>query len=303
MGWVILNSPYERISLMKISKTLAAVASVLFLWACTSDPAGETKLRVMTFNVRINLPSDGPNAWPHRKEKAASMIRFYEPDIFGVQEALKGQVLDLANALPDYAWTGVGRDDGLEQGEYMAVFYRRDRFEVIKNGTFWLSETPEQPGKGWDADWIRTATWVEFKDQGSGQTFFHFNTHLDNRGEVARLEGAGLLLKRIALLAKDQPVIVTGDFNCDPQSPPYQLLTGEVSPLKDSGILSTTPHHGPTRTFTKFDLDALKSTAPPIDFIFVTQDFSVQKHATLSYSFDGFFPSDHFPVLADLSLE
>lgn len=287
---------------MKIFRAVTMAFSVLFVWTCGVETPAEIPLRVMTFNVRINLPSDGPNAWPNRKEKAASMIRFHEPDIVGVQEALKGQVLDLAETLPDYDWTGVGRDDGLEKGEYMAIFYRRDRFRILKDGTFWLSETPERPSKGWDAAWTRTATWVEFLDRQSGQTFFHFNTHLDNQGEVARLEGAGLLLDKIAHLREDRPVVVTGDFNCHPESPPYRLLTSEASPLRDTKTLSKTPHHGPSRTFTKFSLDALKTSAPPIDFIFVSSAFRVAKHATLSDSFDGYFPSDHFPVMAVLTL-
>lgn len=260
----------------------------------------------MTFNIRLNLPSDGVNAWPNRKEMATSMIHFYAPDIFGVQEALMGQVKDFEQRLPGYAWIGVGRDDGQQQGEFMAIYYRKDRFELLDQATFWLSETPNKPGKGWDAAWVRVVTWGHFKDLNTGKTFYHFNTHLDNKGEQARQEGAKLLLSKIQAIAGGTPVIVTGDFNADPDSRPYQILTQGVNDmgfkLMDAKLSSRTPHHGPRRTFNGFDLESLKTEAGPIDYIFVQNKIEVLKHATLSDTFDGFFPSDHMPVLAVLNI-
>ncbi|NQV41408.1 MAG: endonuclease/exonuclease/phosphatase family protein [Candidatus Marinimicrobia bacterium] len=255
----------------------------------------------MTFNVRINLVSDGDNAWPNRKELAASMIRFYEPDIFGVQEALEGQVSDLSERLPDYSWIGVGRDDGQAAGEFMAIFYLKHRFKVLKEDTFWLSENPQQPGLGWDAAYIRVVTWAQFKDLQTGEIFFHFNTHFDNRGEVARQESAKLLISRIRAIAGNESVIVTGDFNTPPDSEPYRILT-EADLLTDTKTKSQTPHHGPSRTMNNFDLGSLRTTEPPIDFIFVSNQIDVLKHATLSDTFDGYFPSDHMPVMAVLEL-
>jgi len=288
--------------MQKIILIIIVTALCLMGLGCTTTSQDATSLRVMTFNVRVNLPSDGDNAWPQRKDMAASMVRFYAPDLFGVQEALKGQVADLSERLPQYDWYGIGRDDGLEQGEYMAIFYDRSRFQVLHKGTFWLSETPEKLGLGWDADWIRTTTWIHFKEVGTEKAFYHFNTHFDNKGETARLESAKLLLNQIKVIAGDAGVIVTGDFNCGPDSEPYGILTSEDSPLRDTKSLSKTPHHGPTGTFTKFNLDTLKIVIPPIDFVFVTENFEVFKHATLSDSFDGYFPSDHFPVLVELNL-
>ncbi len=149
----------------------------------------------MTFNIRVDVPSDSLNSWPYRKAKAASMIRFHQADIVGLQEALAGQLEDLAAGLPDYDWFGVGRDDGHDQGEFMAIFYLKKRFQVIKQSTFWLSETPQIPGKGWDAACNRIVTWGEFKDNITGKVFYHFNTHFDHMGEIARQESAKLLLE------------------------------------------------------------------------------------------------------------
>lgn len=281
---------------------LLLISLVLLFHTCTTDDPVNSEIKVMTFNVRINLPSDGENAWPHRKEMAASMIRFYDPEIFGVQEAIQGQVQDLSQRLPDYDWFGVGRNDGEEAGEYMAIYYLRSRFKLLDGSTFWLSEHPETTGLGWDAAYIRVVTWAHFEDLKTGQKFYHFNTHFDNRGEVARLESAKLLLTRIKEIAGNEPVIVTGDFNCHPDSAPYQLLTNSDQ-LRDAKYISRIPHHGPSRTFNRFDLETLKTVEAPIDYIFVSRTIQVLKHATLSDTVDGRFPSDHMPVLAQLIIQ
>jgi endonuclease/exonuclease/phosphatase family metal-dependent hydrolase len=280
--------------------TLTFLLGTLFI-ACTPVEEQPQNFDVMTFNVRINLVSDGENAWPNRKEMAASMIRFYEPDIFGVQEALEGQVNDLSENLPDYGWVGVGRDDGKRAGEFMAIFYSKQRFKVLRHDTFWLSENPQQPGLGWDAAYIRIVTWAQFEDLQTGKIFYHFNTHFDNRGELARQESARLLLGKIPSIAGDAPVIVTGDFNTPPDSEPYRILT-KSDLLTDTKTKSQTSHHGPSRTMNDFDLENLKTTAPPIDYIFVSKQIGVLKHATLSDTFDGYFPSDHMPVMAVLDI-
>lgn len=286
-------------------KPLLPVLSLLMgilCMGCSSVSEPPQDIDIMTFNVRINLVSDGENAWPNRKEMAASMIRFYEPDVFGVQEALEEQVSDLSERLLEYAWIGVGRDDGQQAGEYMAIFYLKHRFKLLKGDTFWLSETPQQPGLGWDAAYIRVVTWAKFQDTQTGKTFFHFNTHFDNRGEVARQESAKLLLSRIQNIAGETPVIVTGDFNTPPDSEPYRILTGSDL-LTDAKVKTESPHHGPSRTFNRFDLENLKTPEPPIDYIFVSNQIRVLKHATLSDTFDGYFPSDHMPVLATITIQ
>ncbi|MBC8375161.1 MAG: endonuclease/exonuclease/phosphatase family protein [FCB group bacterium] len=274
----------------------------LMLLSCSPNDPSETNLAVMTFNIRLNLASDGDNAWPNRKDMAASMIRYNEPDIFGVQEAFRGQVNDLSERLPEYAWIGAGRDDGKQAGEYMAIFYQKSRLKLLHEETFWLNEHPHSPGLGWDAAYNRVVTWGQFKDLKTGQTLFHFNTHFDNRGEVARQESAKLLLSKIQSIAGSSALVVTGDFNTYPDSEPYRILTGSEL-LTDAKTLTQTPHHGPRRTFNGFDLESLKTTEPPIDYIFVSKDIVVLKHATLSDTFGGYFPSDHMPVLATITIK
>lgn len=258
----------------------------------------EQSIRVMSFNIRLDTPADSLNAWQYRKEMVASMVRFHKADLLGVQEALWNQMQDLTTLLPEYDWLGVGRDDGTQAGEFMAIFYRKERFRVIDHATFWLSETPEQPGRGWDAACNRVVTWARFSDRQSGEKFFHFNTHFDHKGSLARLKSAELLLQQIAGIAQNEPVIVTGDFNSTPTSEVYHILTRE---LTDSKRVSQYPHHGSDGTFTWFDLKNLFNDQP-IDYIFIKNNIKVLHHGTLTDSFNGRLPSDHFPVLTEVIL-
>ncbi|MGC9364260.1 MAG: endonuclease/exonuclease/phosphatase family protein [Fidelibacterota bacterium] len=255
-------------------------------------------IRVMTFNIRLDTPADSLNAWHYRKEMVASTVRFHKADLLGVQEALWNQMQDLATLLPEYDWLGVGRDDGARAGEFMAIFYRKERFQVTDHATFWLSETPEQPGRGWDAACNRVVTWAQFRDRQSRQKFFHFNTHFDHKGSLARLKSAELLLQQIAGIAQNESVIVTGDFNSTPTSEVYQILTRE---LTDSKKISQYPHHGSDGTFTWFDLQNLFNDQP-IDYIFIKNNLKILYHGTLTDTFNGRLPSDHFPVLAEVIL-
>jgi endonuclease/exonuclease/phosphatase family metal-dependent hydrolase len=281
---------------------------VLFCFiSCCEQMETDQAIRVMTFNIRLNTPADSSNAWPFRKEIAASMIRFHKADLAGLQEALPEQVKDLENLLPAYDWFGVGRDDGADRGEFSCIFYRKARFQKIDGNTFWLSETPEQPGKGWDAACPRIVTWVKIQDMISGKRLYHFNTHFDHRGEKAREESAALLLRQINQLAAGQAVIVTGDFNCTPASLPYKIITGEGAEktgikLRDSKTISKNGHHGPTTTWSGFT-SAYWPDAQPIDHIFIGDGITVLLHGTLSDTFDSRFPSDHLPVLAEIVLE
>ncbi|MBN1781140.1 endonuclease/exonuclease/phosphatase family protein [bacterium] len=289
-------------------KTIIAAALLCTLCRCARTHHPARPIRVITFNIRMNTPSDGPNAWPYRRDMAAGMIRFHHADIVGIQEALSGQVRDLEERLPDYAWTGVGWDDGIEQGEFMAVFYLMNRLTLLGHGTFWLSEHPETPGLGWDAACNRTVTWAEFEDNASGHVFYLFNTHFDHQGVTARRESAELLLKMIGKIAGKSDVIVTADLNATPDSAPVAILTRPADnaaglSLVDSKAVSMYPHHGPDRTFTGFELAELGHKDRPIDYIFVRRDMKVLNHGTLSDTFDGFLPSDHMPVLAEIIME
>jgi endonuclease/exonuclease/phosphatase family metal-dependent hydrolase len=269
-------------------------------------PAPDAALRVMTFNIRFDNPADGPNAWPHRKDLVASMIRFHRADLVGVQEALKHQLDDLQERLPGYAWTGVGRADGREGGEYSAIVYRKDRFELLESGTFWLSPTPDVPGsKGWDAALERIVTWAKLRDRTTGRVFVHFNTHFDHIGAEARAESAKLLRQRLAA-AGPLPLLLTGDFNATDETMPYRILSGAEPgvpapslALHDAMRSAEYGHHGPTSTWNGFD-----AVAPGrrIDFIFVGDGVHVRQHGILADTWDGRFPSDHLPVLAEVVL-
>lgn len=261
-------------------------------------------LRVMSFNIRLNTSGDGLNAWPHRKDLAASMLHLHQPDVVGLQEALPDQVDDLAARLLDYAWVGVGRDDGARKGEFAAIFYRRARLTLLDQGTFWLSETPDVPGSlGWGAACIRIVTWAQLRDTATETTFFFYNAHFDHRGKAARKESARLLLKDALTRAGAAPVIVIGDLNCDEDAPAYRLLTGGAAdiPLRlwDAKTQTATPHHGPSGTFHAFTGELRDR----IDYIFVSEGIHVLRHATLADYWDGGrYPSDHMPVVADVML-
>ena len=270
------------------------LALLLVAGCATSRATTGPSIRVMSYNIRLNLASDGPNAWPHRREAVAALVRFHQADLLGIQEALPDQLADLDARLPEYARFGVGRT-AERGGEHSAIYYRRDRFEVLQHDTFWLSETPAVAGsKGWDGAYERIATWGHLRDRSTGARFYHFNTHLDHVGKVARREGARLIAARIGALSGDAPVLVTGDFNDLPSSPSYLTMT---SLLRDAFTVSRTPHHGPASTW-----NAFRAIEPGrrIDFIFV-RGFDVLRHGILSETIDGArFPSDHLPVLAEV---
>ena len=257
----------------------------------------------MSFNIRYNSPGDSLNAWPYRKDKAASQVLFYDVHVLGVQEALHEQMQDLQSALPRYKYVGVGRADGKTGSEYSAIFYDTTRLQWLKGATFWLAENPESVGaKGWDAAITRIVTWGQFRDKKAGKTFYVFNTHFDHIGKVARAESARLLLRKVAEIAGTSPVVITGDFNAKPGEEPIQILVDKSNKARftDTKEVSKTPHYGPTGTFNGFT--AKETSNEPIDHIFMRNGVTVLKHATLSETWEGRFSSDHFPVLAVITL-
>lgn len=283
---------------MRHSLLLSLVLSFLCSLASAAEP-----LRVMSYNIRYNNRGDGENAWPHRKDWVGDIIKREKPDILGLQEAVKLQVTDLEERLPDYAWFGAGRDDGEQKGEFVPIFYRKERFEVLDKGHFWLSETPDKPGsKSWDTSITRMVTWLKLKDKASGQELLALNTHFDHLGKQARVESAKLVLSKLPAMAGDLPVVLTGDFNTGPHSEPYNVLIGKNSAatwlLVDSLTSCQTKPTGPDGTFNNF-----QKIVPGgmIDFIF-TRGLTSQKHAVLDDQKEGKFPSDHCPVVADLEL-
>jgi len=260
------------------------------------------ELNVMTFNIRYNTKNDSLNAWPYRKDNAASQIKFHNIHILGVQEALHEQMMDLSQSLSQYKYVGVGRDDGKTKGEYSAIFYDTIRLKLLGSSTFWLSLTPEMPGsKSWDAAITRIVTWAKFTDAKSKKTFFVFNTHFDHMGKEARRESAMLLKQKVKDIAGNNPVVITGDFNSKPSDDPIKILTDPTDKDKfiDTKAVSLSPHYGPQGTFNAFTSKEIDNE--PIDFIFLKGKWKVLQHATLSQTWEGRFSSDHFPVFAKLS--
>jgi endonuclease/exonuclease/phosphatase family metal-dependent hydrolase len=255
------------------------------------------EINVITYNIRLNTPDDGINAWPNRSEKVAALLRFHEADVFGLQEALAGQINDLKKQLPQMKCIGVGRDDGKEAGEFSPVFFDTTKFKLTDFGWFWLSQTPEKPGFGWDAHYNRICTWVILK-QKNGVQVLVLNTHFDHQGDVARAESAKLIIEKIdELNTRDLPVILMGDFNLTSDAGPIQYIEKR---MKDSKLISLEPPYGPEGTFNGFDFNSeLKER---IDFIFVNKKVSVQKYAVLTDSKDNRYPSDHLPVFTTIRL-
>lgn len=275
------------------------LSSVLFVFLM--NVFSQKPINVMSFNIRLNVASDGINAWPNRVEKVTSQIRFHDVEILGVQEALHNQMVDLQQHMKGYKFVGVGRDDGKTNGEYSAIFFDSTRFEDRRSGTFWLSKNPTVPGsKDWDAAITRVCSWVELRDRTAGKNapvFYFFNTHFDHIGVEARKQSAELIVQKIKEIAKTNPVILTGDFNTEPDNDPYRIMTAY---LQDAKLISREKHFGPEGTFTGFA--AMEKTDKPIDYIFVSKQVQVLKHATLAESWKGLFSSDHYPVFARVTI-
>ncbi|MEJ8844874.1 endonuclease/exonuclease/phosphatase family protein [Lacibacter sp. H375] len=264
----------------------------------------QTPLRVMTFNIRLNTSSDSLNAWPYRKDKVSSQILFHKIELLGVQEALHDQMIDLQQRLPQFKYTGGGRDDGKTKGEYSAIFYDTTKMQLLSASMFWLSETPTVTGsKGWDAAITRIVTWAKFKDRRTKKIFFAFNTHFDHMGKIARRESAKLVLQKVKEIAGSTPAVITGDFNAEPGDEPIQVIVDKRNPLHltDAKQLSQAPHYGPTGTFTGFQTK--ERNDQPIDYIFLKGSWKVLTHAAISQTWGGRFASDHFSVIAELQFK
>lgn len=247
---------------------------------------------IMTYNIRYNNPNDGENIWDHRKASLVKEILFYEPDFIGLQEAVEEQVQYIDQHLPQYTYIGVGRNDGQKDGEYCAIFYHKDRVKNVSQHTFWLSETPDQPSKGWDANIKRICTYGQFQYLKGRKKIYVFNTHFDHRGHEARKQSAQLILTKIREITQHKyPTLLMGDFNLSPDSAPIQSLSSE---LQDSYIKVENPPFGPSTTFTGFDIQ--KEGGHRIDYIFGNEKIKFHKTAILSHWIDRHFNSDHFPV-------
>lgn len=290
----------------------AAFAPIQIAVARTNDaPKYEDKtseIRVMTYNIRLDTPVDGLNDWSHRRENLTAQIEWLRPDIFGLQEVVFNQKQYIANALRfDFMLVGVGRDDGKDAGESSPIGYNIHRFKLMDSGTFWLSPTPHVPSKGWDAAFPRVATWVRLRDRKGGKTILTVNTHWDHIGVEARKQSA-LQLKQwlIEHRKKKDHVLLIGDFNAATESEPLAILTDHKSPvsLRNAGLNSTFHPFGPKGTFNDFKLQP--ETQKTIDHILVGGqkggEIWISRYAVIAQNVDGRMISDHYPVLADLTL-
>lgn len=279
-------------------RAIALLGWALMLAALGSAAPTGVPFTAATWNLRLDLASDGPNAWPHRRDAVKALIHAQGFDVFGTQEALAHQVRDL-ETMDEYARVGVGRDDGVEAGEFSAIFFRRTRFSLLAHGDFWLSPTPDRPSMGWDARCCkRIATWARLRDATSGRALVVFSAHFDHEGVVARLESARLMLRQIEAIAGSTPVICLGDFNATPGTAPIRLLAGT---LIDARAVSATPPVGPVGTFNGFRFDA--PVTERIDYLFVSPQFKVLGYAVLTDATDRRYPSDHHPVVVRLRLD
>lgn len=300
---------------IRITPLLFVLIGGLLIFGCSPGENGSTEqsfeddtqssnsglIRVMSFNIRYDNPNDGENRWENRNGFVANMIQTHA-DIAGTQEGMVHQLEDLDTMLPNPSFSfdrvGVSRNDSEYEGEFCAIYYRTDKFELLEHNTFWLSGTPDEPGSvGWDAALPRIVTWAKFQDKSKDSSFYVFNTHFDHQGEEARDNSSRLILEKIEEIAGDDPVVVMGDFNATEDEEPYKILTEQ---LFDGFYHSKNEHEGPESTWNGFSEIKLGHR---IDFIFANPQVSVVKHRILTDTRDGRFPSDHLPVQAEIKLK
>lgn len=251
-------------------------------------------INIMSYNIRLNVASDGVNAWPNRKDNVKALVKFYDTDILCVQEALPEQ-FDAILENTEFDVVGAGRDDGKRKGEFAAIYFNKNRFTKKDGGIFWLSTTPNVPSKGWDAALNRVCSWVRLYDKNNKKEFLVFNTHYDHVGVQARIESARLIKQKIQEIAPKLPVVFTGDLNVTPET---EAIATIKSFLMDSKEVSLEKPYGPNGTFNAFNFNsALKDR---IDYVFVNEGFKVQKYGVLSDSKDQRYYSDHLPVFVKL---
>lgn len=303
-GWIIVV-----VVLLSFGGTITAVEKAVF--------------NVASYNLRQLNDGDtkAGNGWSRRCPVLGELIRYHEFDIFGTQEGFKSQLEDLKGELPEYDYIGVGREDGKQEGEHSAIFYRKDMFTLLDHGDFWISETPDKPGLGWDAVCPRICSWGKFRHNESGREFVMFNLHMDHVGKKARVEGAKLVRRRIDNFGKDCPAFVTGDFNVDQTSPSYRTITAGGDLLDSYKVAQL--RYALNGTFNNYETD--NYTDSRIDHVFVSPDVKVLKYGVLTDTYRtpensehvdatdapqeievsryvARTPSDHFPVVVKVSL-
>jgi len=261
--------------------------------------AAQSNIKAMSYNIRLDAASDGENRWDLRKNRVAGLMQYYEPDFIGAQEVLHHQLTYLDSSLVNYSYIGVGRDDGKTLGEYSCILYNQDKYIPLQQSTFWLAAKSDSVCMGWDAVCNRVCTYGRFKNKKTNQIVWVFNTHFDHVGKIARIESAKLILQKIKQLnVKNEPVILLGDFNLRPTEEPIQKISSEMNNARDISKMV----YGNSDTWNAFKFNQKPNGA--IDYIFLNKNkqWVVEKFATITDSYDLKYPSDHFPVMATLTL-
>jgi len=290
------------ISAMKKLYFFTAMILLLLLPDCKRKHDADT-LKVMTFNIRYDNPRDSINAWPNRASFLCRFLNDEEPDLIGMQEVLNHQYVHIDSVLTGYSSVGVGRSDGAKQGEMNPVFFKQDRFDLIRSKTFWLSDSPSMAGsQAWGANLPRIVTWVELSEKSSSKHFYFFNTHFAHDSDSARTMSSGLLLSMVDSITADFPFVITGDLNMRISSKGYEILTGpfeSVPLLADAYAVTEKRPVGPAYTFNGFS-DSISSGR--IDYVFVRNGMKVLDHRTFIEKDHGIYISDHWPVMSTVSL-
>jgi endonuclease/exonuclease/phosphatase family metal-dependent hydrolase len=292
-----LQIKLKALQMISFEKFMSLVLTVFFFWVVPFVNFAQ-ELDVLSYNIRYASPNDGPNLWKNRKGDMIETLSNINPDLLGLQEVLHIQLLELTNGMKEYSYIGVGREDGKTKGEYSPILYRKDAFEVLDSGTFWLSDTPSQISVGWDAALERICSYARFLHRQSGNEFWMFNTHFDHIGVLARANAARLILEKInALNTSSLPVVVTGDFNLEPYEEPIKIMQSSLEDVQKE-LTSTEPNYG---TFNGFDTQT--SGERRIDYIF-QKGFKLREadHLWLKTK-NGYWLSDHHLVRALLLIE
>jgi endonuclease/exonuclease/phosphatase family metal-dependent hydrolase len=276
---------------------------VIFFLTAGCGRSKDDKLKVMSLNIRYENTFDSLNPWSQRAGLICNFIKERKPDIFGVQEALYNQYNLLDSVLQDYSSAGVGREDGAKGGEMNPVFFRKDKFDIVRTITFWLSGTPDVPGsKGWGSSLPRIVTWVELVNKDDHQHFFVFNTHFADDSDSARIKSSEILIDQVPAITEGFPFVITGDFNMLPDSPEYAIMTGQddgVPLFKDAFYISKNKPEGPSYTFNGFSDEP---AAGRTDYIFVRNGMKVTEHRIYASTQGRGYLSDHWPVEAIIEL-
>lgn len=276
----------------KIFSTLLCAVALCAFASCSKEQTKES-IKVISYNIRcgVNPGQDGENNWEYRKQASINMINDEKPTIFGLQEALPPHLEYLKEHLPQYASYGIARDDGKSEGEYMTIYYLKDEVELLDCGTFWLSETPDTPSRGWDAACNRTCTWAKMRMKRSGKEFAYLNTHLDHVGKVAQREGLALMMKRAAQIVPDgMPVFVTADFNCVTSDPIFEPIKAVMKDARE-----TAPQTDRRATFNGWKPNA----TAVIDHIFYRGAEPKSFRVLCDKNYGAPYISDHYPVVLE----